>query len=205
MSELIVVRHARSLYNLRKTTDLDSGISEFGKTQATGVGKFLAKKFKPNAFEGFVSPFLRCLETAKLIQDELGIPFRVIPNLSEHLELDQKVTVPYRKEFGFNWHFGQGIPTYEPYEFAAQKNIDFIDRINSARKEIKNSAQILGKIPLIITHGTPKATLIKLETESSHQVPVWDFSYDNCSITWIKEGRVLWNGRNLHHEPEAGH
>lgn len=213
---MIIIRHARSLYNLRKSESLDSPISEFGKIQASGVGKFLQKKFPEisTQYVCYTSPFLRCLQTANYIQKTFGVNnfscskadnyflrVKILPELSEHLELDQKVAIPRREESFPDFIWGD----YKETVFAAQKNQEFLERVVKAKDIIVNETSNEYIKPLIITHGTTKNTLIKLITEKVNHVPVWDFSYDNCSISWIQDGRLVWNGRNLHHEPEAGY
>src|SRR5688572_11113756 len=85
MPELIIIRHARSQYNVRKTTDLDSGLSEWGARQARSVARFLGKHMDVYGFTYYTRPFLRCLQTADPIQKAVGRPFIVMPELREYL------------------------------------------------------------------------------------------------------------------------
>lgn len=204
MSEYLIIRHARSEYNIRKTTDLNSNLTEFGKKQASGVGKFLSKSkdfvFNNMMWAYYTSPFKRCLETSKLINDELKIgKFLVNGNLSEWLDLEnsntRSITIPSKDhEFikGFAWN------NYKEREFKSESNNDFLNRIYRFLELTDNYPR-----NFIVTHGLPALTLIKAITENINYVPVWDFSIDNASITWIKDKRIIWYGRNLHHEEEA--
>lgn len=205
MSEYLIIRHARSCYNIRQTKDLNSELTEFGKIQASGVGKFLVKSkdfnFNNMMWGYHTSPFKRCLMTSQLINNELNrnIKFLVNENISEWLDLEdsstRSVSIPSKKpEFikDFVWS------GYNEKEFKSESNADFLKRIYKFLELTE-----LYPRNLIVTHGLPALTLIKAITENINYVPVWDFSIDNASITWIKDKRIIWHGRNLHHEEEA--
>ena len=53
---------------------------------------------------------------------------------------------------------------------------------------------------VVVTHGLPAFTLMHVAKGNVESVPIWDHSIDNCSITYLKGGRVIWHGRNLYHE-----
>ena len=67
--ELILIRHARSKYNVRQSNDLDSPITEFGHKQAKTVASFIKKHMgvDPEHFTFYTSPFLRCLQTMQYL------------------------------------------------------------------------------------------------------------------------------------------
>lgn len=188
MRELLLVRHARSYYNIKATDYLNSEITDFGKVQATNVGKFIAKEFG-NTFTGYTSPFVRCIQTAQIIQTYSGIGFTVLPELSESLEGSQEIFVYKRDDYNFNWEYFQ-----EPKCFKGERSDAYLNRIYEAYYKITAEKS------LVISHGLPIMTLLDIIKDRANKVPIWDFSIDNCSMTYIKDKRIIWHGRNLDHE-----
>lgn len=79
----VLVRHAESRGNAGMCDDQDPGLSPAGYESLPGLARFMsciANGGRP----GLVSPMLRCLETARAIQDAAPtIHFRVVPRLSD--------------------------------------------------------------------------------------------------------------------------
>lgn len=196
-NSLILIRHGRSLYNVRETNCLDSDLTDFGITQARIVGKFLKKKipFLDN-YVFHISPFKRCLSTAHYIIDEIGnlnSKFIVDPSISEYLSsdyYDKSVIVPNRKnEFPlFDWGNYS-----ENYTHLPESGEEFVNRM-------KNSYLNLSDNSIVIAHGLSIIGLGLEAQESLSSMPLWDHSINNCSLTWFKEGEKKWWGRNLFHE-----
>lgn len=192
--QLIIIRHARSLYNARKTDNLDSEITEWGQRQALSVARFMKKHMSVTGFRFYTSPFLRCLQTAYPIQKTLNVTFKVLPDLREYLNHSGKpVTVePRPKLFDENYDWQRYT---EPQTFDTEFNEEFIARMRRVYDEVSQWGNAV-----VITHGLPALQLIHTAAHNANYVPIWDHSLDNCSITLIKDGMVLWHGRNLPHE-----
>lgn len=191
--ELLIIRHARSQYNIKETADLDSDITQYGEKVCGHISKFLQNNFNLMNFRLFTSPFKRCLQTANLIYPNL--PYYVRPELREYLNHSgRSVEIsPRKEEFPhFNWSWFDGRT------FSTEQNEEFLNRMYAAYNVIFE----FSKKAVVITHGLPALTLIKIATENINYVPIWDHSLDNASMTYIKDGRILWYGRNLHHEIE---
>jgi hypothetical protein len=56
---------------------------------------------------------------------------------------------------------------------------------------------------VVVTHGLPAFVLRYIDSDNVSHLPLWDYSLDNASITWIKRGRVVWHGRNIYHEIDS--
>ncbi len=206
--ELIIVRHARSKYNMGETTELDAGITEFGQRQASNVGRFLQDKVDLEGYEAFTSPFLRCLETTEWMSQHIrvesrqrlpyALKFNIMSELREYLNHSgDSVSVPNRGEYqdgreyfpSYNWvHYPKEGETYK-----AEHNEEFLRRMHCAYQKLPEKS-------VVMTHGLPAILLAHVATENTHSVPVWDHSLDNCSVTYIINGRIVWWGRNLFHE-----
>jgi broad specificity phosphatase PhoE len=193
--ELIIIRHARSKYNLRKSEDLDDGISEFGEKQCRNLGSFFEKEVDLTDHEFHTSPFLRCLQTSDIISSRCGSTPIVMPQLREYLNHSgRSVTVINRQEMfpKMNWNVYPDLGELYTEEF----NETFLHRMHEAY-------MLLPSKSVVVTHGLPALTLLHVATENrTHSVPVWNHSIDNCSITIIRRGRLIWHGRNLYHEYE---
>ena len=185
MKELMIIRHARSLYNIEATKDLDAGLTDYGHQQATMAGKFL------NEFEGnwniITSPFLRCLQTSGHIADATQCGVLVDSTLGEmtvdyhdlvSLKVDKRVVFPY------NWF------NYDPVDFAHERMDDYLQRLESFWRDVPNRS-------IIVTHGSPVLSFIHMHKGNFDSVPLWDHSVGNCSMTWIKGNRMIWRAREL--------
>lgn len=118
---LYLVRHGNSVMNFQKEwirkfdldvlrvdikeRDMDIALTPEGKKQAASVGKELAKREKIDVV--FVSPYLRCQQTAECILNELDYKPKVI--------IDERIR---EKEFGaIHGLTRKGIQTLYPDEF----------------------------------------------------------------------------------------
>jgi len=197
--ELIIIRHARSQHNMGETDDLDCGITEFGIRQANNVGKFLQHQFFSGKFDIkdwniYTSPFLRCLQTTDHIFSQLSSIKKpiVCPSLREYLNHSGNfVDIPIRHTYDFDW---SSFPN-DRMEFVSEQNETFLERIHNAH-------DVIGNRSIVVTHGLPACALKHVAAYNANYVPVWDNSIDNCSITWLRNGRVVWHGRNLYNEVE---
>ncbi len=198
--ELIIIRHGRSKHNMGDSDDLDCGMTDFGFHQARNVGKFLQHEFFSGKFDIScwslaTSPFLRCLQTTQEICSGLqSCPVPIVrPSLREYLNHSgESVHIPNRSvDFpSYDWtHYPKGM------EFSKEQNETFLERMHEAH-------DFIPQLSIVVTHGLPAYGLKHVAAHNANYVPVWDNSIDNCSITWIRKGRVVWHGRNLFHEVE---
>lgn len=79
----LLIRHAESESNIGLDRGHDPCLSEGGVNSLVGLVKFVARMANGGR-PGVVSPMLRCLQTAKAIQDAVpSVVFRVEPSLSD--------------------------------------------------------------------------------------------------------------------------
>lgn len=191
--ELIIVRHARSRHNTRNSESLDDGITEFGERQAKNIGHFFSQEVDLSDFKIFSSPFLRCLQTTAGLTTSLDQDVIVKPTLREYLNHSgRSVHVVNRAAEYPRWDWSaypkDGV-TYDE-EF----NEVFLHRMHEAYTTLPEKS-------VVVTHGLPALTLLHVSADRGlRSVPIWDHSIDNCSISIIRRGRVIWHGRNLYHE-----
>lgn len=208
--DLIVVRHARSEWNIGASKNMDSSITDFGIDQAKIVGKYIAnggpqcehsggRLWDIESFTFYVSPFLRCLMTMDYIIGAAGLNVRpvVLPQLGEFLFPDWvlkngPVVIPLREEDypHFDWTIYNSPKTY-----SSEISDIFLQRMQHVYDTLHTKS-------FVVTHGFPVMALAKEAMERQDSVPMWDYSISNCSLTWIRKGRKKWWGRILHHEVE---
>jgi len=83
MATLILIRHGQSLGNAERrfTFGPDEPLTEQGREQARAVCALLCARYRPVAL--YASPFLRALETARLIGERLGLSPVAVDELRE--------------------------------------------------------------------------------------------------------------------------
>lgn len=83
MTRLILVRHGESVANAegRFTRGPQEPLSGRGREEALGRGRYIAARFDPVAL--YTSPFVRALETARLVGGVLGLEPIVVEALRE--------------------------------------------------------------------------------------------------------------------------
>lgn len=200
--DLIIIRHGRSQFNVHETDHPDSELTEFGRHQAAVVGKFINESDFWD-YPIYTSPFLRCLQTTDIIFSYFkksiknigwgvsvdSAPY-VFSNLSEYLnDFGQGVLIPCRKD-QFNY---QHCGSWEEKTYKPESLESYMGRLHDAYLSLPDSA-------IVVTHGLPMLTLTEIAQGNLNYIPIWDYSVNNCSITRIVNGRVVWRGRNLHHE-----
>jgi broad specificity phosphatase PhoE len=196
---LVLIRHGRSEQQVHRSTSWESNLTEFGKLQSRAVGRFLDKPWPERrtsfAYDHifYVSPFLRCLETVRYMLQEMKVKLKqppiVLPSLSEFVPDIVHIVPRYREFPEFNWYWFR-----QAREFIPEKNEEFLERMLEAYEYLKQSS-------VVITHGFPAHMLALIAmNQNVDYVPCWDWSLDNCSITWIDSGRKKWWGRNIYTE-----
>jgi broad specificity phosphatase PhoE len=221
--ELIIIRHARSEYNLRTTEDLDSSLTEFGQLQARKVGEFLRDHVDLRGMFAYTSPFLRCLQTMHGILKPLEeldkyeferrglaglFSCRIMPELREYVNHSNKevAVVNRSEEYSAHVHTTSHKPFFGGYEwscfpeagqtFKPEQNEEFLVRMHRAYELLPGKS-------VVVTHGLPAQLLIAIaRNPTTNEVPIWDYSIGNASITYIKRGRTIWYSRDLYFETD---
>ena len=196
--EFIIIRHGRSVHNAQQTKNLNSSLTDWGWKQAINVGKFLEKEVDLSGFTFFTSPFERCLQTCDGLNmsfDKQKV-FTICTELREYINHDGESVDVFKDSDRKNFHWGE-FPLKISYE--QETNEQLFNRVSNFCHKIKPLGGSATKA-VIVTHGLPLMTLTHFITEKTQMIPIWDHSIDNCSITRIQNGRILWKGRNLHHE-----
>jgi len=177
--EIVLIRHAQSAYNVGKTKHLDSPLTEDGHHQANVTGQFL-QSMNWSGFSGFVSPFLRTLQTATILQKFIKVDFEICHEIRELLMEDHVSVSDRSKEFDhFKWLKN------EEALFLSEKFETFFLRMQNYLKK-RNEEKVV-----IVTHAALVQTIHDISTNnmSSYESIVEGDSVHNCSITRIINGK----------------
>jgi broad specificity phosphatase PhoE len=187
--DIILIRHAESMWNANLSDSLDSCLTFRGVKQAQSCARFLRKNVDCSGYVGFTSPFQRCLLTSLPICKQTGVQFRVrqeISELTNHFP-DCGVQVPCRNEeyLDIDWaNYCNAIFNREPPKI-------FLGRLRVFLESVPDRS-------IIVTHGSVVQTMIEMALGVKvSQIPAWDDSIGNASVTYIKDGTVVWMAKNV--------
>lgn len=192
--ELLIIRHGRSLNNIRKSEDMDCEITDWGHKQAENVGHFLANHMNMSDFSFYTSPFLRCLQTAAHIRSFLPErPFYVDQGAREYINHSGRQAFVLNRKSDFP-DFVWGDYPEDGVTYSDEWNEQFLNRMHDFFLRLPPKS-------VVVSHGLPVMLLMHIaQNPATNTIPIWDHSIDNCSMTYIVNGRLAWHGRNLYHE-----
>lgn len=174
--EIILVRHGNSEANAGITTDLNSKLTSLGKMQAKATANFLSDYIKDiHNWRIISSPYKRAAATALKI--------------SERCLIDLEYDFDLREIIQEQGH-------YKPSDFpfiVSSRNDYKIDRMETDDELMQRMKlfRYADKI-IIVSHGLPIQVLKDIIVNANiKKLPEWDKSYKNCSITHIKDGKLL--------------
>jgi broad specificity phosphatase PhoE len=203
MRELILVRHGQSLYNVGLSKDLDSDLTPEGRRQVRETGRFLAQHLGHiRGFIGRASPYLRCLQTARILAEETGVEFWIEDGPREIMTCYGECYIPRRHvEFPeFVWD------KYRRNAESAYKQ-ETVEEFNRRTKDYHDHLQSFEKV-LVVSHGTTTTTLHKMSLNLYDGVPgVIKGSYvDNSSLSYTRGGSPVWFNKVVYGEgPKEEH
>lgn len=188
MKEYIFVRHGQSQYNAGFTRNLDSDLTDIGIKQATETSKYLLENI-PNIseFYGVVSPYHRCLQTAKIIHDITGLSFQVKTFPREDMTTYDECKVVNRKDIFDTFHWDEDHQ--EDFHFTNESLDDFFLRMENYIQNKENRLKTI-----IVSHANPIKFMHHIVLGNKLE-NILDIHYPkNCSVSHIKNKEsVLWN------------
>lgn len=188
MKELLLIRHGQSQYNAKLTLCLDSELTTNGIEQARITGKFLKDKFgNINEFIGITSPYMRCLQTARIIREETGLNFAVNPGPREIMLNYPEAEVKNKKEHfpEFTWNHVDDL------FFIQESEQEFIDRMKVFHDSLEHEKVI------VVSHGTPCNTIYEFAIGITATADTTNF-VKNCSISYARDGKGVWFGKTAY-------
>ena len=169
--KILAIRHLQSRFNNDETDDLDSDVSNKGIDQIPSL-LLKTRDYIRVGFVGYVSPYLRTLQTAKVIQEryKFKIPFIVDNRIGE---FDGNLEIPNRQiQFpNFNWS-------------------QFDRKVQYNREELKNFSKEFIANSIVVSH---MSTIIDL-AEILTGLDLKQKSVPNGSFTLIDDGKLVFIG-----------
>lgn len=190
MKELILVRHGESQYNAYLTDHLDSELTPKGIEQARTTGKFLKEQFGHiNNFVGITSPYMRCLQTSRIIREETGLEFTVNPGPREIMMKYQAAEVKNHQEKfpEFIWNHSDDL------FFTQESDKQFVARMKAFHDSLKHEKLV------VISHGTPVNTMYEFAVGLNGGADTINF-VKNCSLSYVRNGEGIWFGKVVYEE-----
>ena len=167
MARLILIRHGESVANAARRFTWGSGepLSRRGREEALAAGRLLLERFDPVAL--FSSPYVRALETARLIGRVLGLDPSVVEALREQ-DFGAMRGRPYAELPGREPNLGAALwrlrpPGGETLEEVARRAGPALDEI---------AERHLGEQVVVVSHGGVMAALRAWAAGGFDQAPV---------------------------------
>lgn len=201
MARLILIRHAESVANAERrfTTGPHEPLSPRGREEALALGSWLRARFDPVAL--YASPFVRALETARL----LGASFALDPVPIEDLREQDFGALrgrPYA-ELGLD----PFAPDYEPPEGESWEA--FHARVDRAWLRVDAAARAAGGPIAVVTHGLVCHSVVSRRAVLAPGLSLAGRGWRNTSVTVLEAGqawtvRILDDVSHLDEAPEGG-
>ena len=184
--DILIIRHAESLNNIRSTDHLDSDLSNHGEYQAHITSDYI-KSFDLSGYVGLTSPMLRCLKTARYIQRKTGLKFKICTELCEvswvFPEDGLSIRVMADMFSDMDW---SGLTQEETLHLPKETDASFVQKLSGFLNQLSAKS-------VIVTHGTCVMTLIELSLGAKvAKVPEWDGSIKNASLSMVTDGTLQY-------------
>jgi broad specificity phosphatase PhoE len=185
-NDRIYIRHGESRYNKKETNDLDSELTDEGVLQVRRVARWLKEHVPDLIYRGYfgvTTPYLRALQSARIIREITGLQFHVHSGPREVMTCYDQVDVPLRKfEFSdLDW----SLCINEPWKFRRETTEQFDNRI---RQYHADSLRI--KRMVTVSHGTPIVALYELDQGIKNPPNVLQYPR-NASVTRVVGGKLV--------------
>lgn len=168
--------------NKNLTKNLDSALTDLGIKQAECLGEEIST-YDLEGYVMHISPFLRCLMTAKAISDRnpklVGI---IDPMISEALSPNYSGVFVPRRQYDFpqfDWSHFVGAGFLQHHEDGRE----FFPRVESAYGRMQRKV-------VVVSHGMFCLAFAKKAAGTLQKNEGWDDSIGNASITHVEDGVI---------------
>jgi broad specificity phosphatase PhoE len=175
---IYLVRHSRPSKGYDE--DQDPDLSQEGVEKAHKLATFLMDAGLKD-YEGYTSPYLRCLITADIIARMTGIQFTVDPCLTEPAE-DDILLENHAKDFPqFCW------PTSDEFRIEKEDPSSYSSRLKSVAEHLPSQA-------VVVTHYSPITCLARLVSGAADVVSE---NLPMASLTYIYNNQIVHFGKQV--------
>ena len=183
---LHVVRHAQSLANVSRSSQIDCDLSELGRGQIHAVAEELARAGVDRVLS---SPYRRALCTAQAIAEKANAPLEVLPGLHEHHPSAFPTDWPLmtRAELIVNFP-GLVLPDEladRDWHKPPESDLQALERMGRVLAEIEAKYGSTGQRLVLVSHGSPAGKIVQafmgVADAARSEVQI-----DNASITTLE-------------------
>ncbi len=184
MREFVLIRHAQSMHNARKTSDLNSTLTSEGLWQAEVIGRYLRENYALDKYEKRVSPYLRCVQTASYIWPQFTIDLGAMETACLYTEDSIVSLAKYN---------GIELTGYVQFNYNVFGKHDGIDHKHETLREFLSRmeeyvASFEDGAYLIVAHGGVVCTMANIITKRPHGR--WGECL-NASISHFKDDKEI--------------
>ncbi len=137
----ILVRHGMTL----ESRGRDSSLCELGKSQVIKLANYLLTQ-EIDDFQGFVSPYQRCLETASIISSITGIKFTINLDIREKVPHEEQIESHIEEFPQFNWPALSKIS----WHFFPEEIHQFMQRIDMVAAQLPKKSLLVSHCDFIL-------------------------------------------------------
>lgn len=159
----------------------DAPLCDRGAEQICKLARHLAS-LELNDFNGIVSPYRRCLQTAKIISDETGIQFSIECDVREKVQTREEVCALINEFPNFKW------PEQSNWLFEPEDINQFFSRILNVLKKMPERVLIVSHSDFILNFSQ-EATGQDITKHES-----WNSTLPHGSMTVLKAKDILCIG-----------
>lgn len=185
------LRHGQSEFNAGITTGFNSEMTPKGMEQAKRAALILKDALGEDvkAYDGWVSPYIRCLQTAVTVQALTGLGFMVAKELGESPEPIHRRRHPYifRADGLFPTIDWGDLPRYPRQINYDEDAAEYNNRIRSFVELLKHR----GRDAVIVSHMTPIIDMLRLICFEGRDEPL---TIMNCSVSLVEDGKPIYIG-----------
>jgi len=204
--ELYLVRHGQSEGNIGLPSP-DPPLTELGVKQA----RWTAMRFRRIKLNGiYASPFLRAVQTAQIIADELDMPFYLWPLLAEHEPANvtrgmsrSEILSKFPRAIADDRIGEEG---WRGEEFWGESEEEAYKRAERIERRLRGELKDKELAVLLISHGTFGSILIS-RFLGAPPCGYTRFSQHNCCVSLIElkpnRAKLRYLNRISHLPPEA--
>lgn len=191
MAKWFFLRHGQSEFNAGITTAFNSEMTPKGMEQAKRAALILKHDIGDiKAYDGWVSPYTRCLQTALSVQASTGLGFKIKKDLGESPEPIHTKSPPYiyRADGLFPTLDWGDTPKYPAY-------ISYVEDVMGYKARIKQFVDLLrerDKDAVIVSHMTPIMDMLRMICFEGRDEPL---TIMNCSISLVENGKPIYIGQ----------
>jgi probable phosphoglycerate mutase len=180
----LLVRHGESERNAEagaRETDSDSALTPRGRGQASALARWLHQQFDSRAVSLRASPARRCVETAQIVANRLGLPVVIDEDLREPPERPPTLVASPDEARAMLDAIANGQPPKRAPR--TETHAELVERLRAA---LARATSDEAPVVVLVSHFVTLNVLLRVLVEpSSPRAGLW-VRLDNASVTRVE-------------------